>query len=364
MAEWRHRYNQHVSEHRRFGFPKIGHSDTWLIDSLQLLVERNHGVLIFPDWSNTNDYISTLEHFGTVALHSVELAEAIKAIELPPAPADQPHQLTADQRYLCKTMDTKLPLLPVVETAEFKLFEELVASLPTPLDFDRMAIKWCERVDGINIFPKLPVYLRTHYTTWQRNQRVRDAVRRAAAGEIRLRELNARLGPVLPPAPAAPAAAPATPAAPAAAPNGAPNTAPTGAPTAHATAAAAAAAPAPKARINQPRMPPTMPQPPLTMPLPVEVAVVGGHAVGGAPPTQPMAPRPAKRRNGQRGEDTGGKRATRRCKRCLMHNESEADAATCKGRAPKGTCQKEHGCTVCGKEADEPCKCAVPKYHR
>ena len=47
-----------------------------------------------------------------------------------------------------------------------------------------------------------------------------------------------------------------------------------------------------------------------------------------------------------------------------MHNESEADAATCKGRAAKGTCQKEHGCTVCGKEADEPCKCAVPKYHR
>jgi hypothetical protein len=55
-------------------------------------------VLIFPDWSNTNDYISTPEHFGTVALHSVELAEAIKAIELPPAPADQPHQLTADMQ--------------------------------------------------------------------------------------------------------------------------------------------------------------------------------------------------------------------------------------------------------------------------
>ena len=40
MAERRHRYNQHVSERRRLGFPKLGHSDTWLIDSLQLLVER------------------------------------------------------------------------------------------------------------------------------------------------------------------------------------------------------------------------------------------------------------------------------------------------------------------------------------
>ena len=31
-----------------------------------------------------------------------------------------------------------------------------------------MAIKWCKEVDAVNIFPKLPVYLRTHYSKWQR----------------------------------------------------------------------------------------------------------------------------------------------------------------------------------------------------
>ena len=59
MAEWRHRYNQHVSERRRLGFPRIGHYDTWLIDYLQIIVERNHGVLLYPDWSNASDYETT-----------------------------------------------------------------------------------------------------------------------------------------------------------------------------------------------------------------------------------------------------------------------------------------------------------------
>ncbi len=82
MAEWRHRYNQHVSERWRLGFPRIGHYDTWMIDYLQLIVERNHGVLLYPDWSNASDYKTTREHFGTVAIHSQELADTINNIEL------------------------------------------------------------------------------------------------------------------------------------------------------------------------------------------------------------------------------------------------------------------------------------------
>ena len=46
-----------------------------------------------------------------------------------------------------------------------------------------MAVNWCQHVDGVTIFPKLPVYLRTHHTAWTRNQRVKEAVRKAAPGE-------------------------------------------------------------------------------------------------------------------------------------------------------------------------------------
>jgi hypothetical protein len=48
-SEFQHRYNQRVSERRRLGFPRLGHYDTWLVDSVQLLVERNHGVLLYGE---------------------------------------------------------------------------------------------------------------------------------------------------------------------------------------------------------------------------------------------------------------------------------------------------------------------------
>ncbi len=58
--------------------------------------------------------------------------------------------------------------------------------------------KWqlsgAKKVDAVNIFPKLAVYLRTHYSKWQQNQRVRDALAKAAPGEARLHEINAGFG--------------------------------------------------------------------------------------------------------------------------------------------------------------------------
>jgi hypothetical protein len=128
MAEWHHRYNQHVSEQRRLGFPRIGHYDTWLIDYLQIIVERNHGVLLYPDWSNASNYKAKREHFGRVAIHSQELADAINNIEL--GQELSKYWVTADQQYLCKTMNTKLPLLPVVGKEENQLFEKLILTAP------------------------------------------------------------------------------------------------------------------------------------------------------------------------------------------------------------------------------------------
>ena len=49
-----------------------------------------------------------------------------------------------------------------------------------------MAIEWCKHVDGITIFPKLPVYLRNHHTQWTKNRRVKDAIERNAAAMAQL----------------------------------------------------------------------------------------------------------------------------------------------------------------------------------
>ena len=113
--------------------------------------------------SATTEYFYTLTGLVILAIHSPELADAIADIKLERQSSG--YRLTADQRYLCKTMNTKLPLLPVVGKEENQLFDRLVLTAPQgPLNFKQMAMKWCNKVDAANIFPKLPVYLRTHYS--------------------------------------------------------------------------------------------------------------------------------------------------------------------------------------------------------
>jgi hypothetical protein len=40
-----------------------------------------------------------------------------------------------------------------------------------------MVIEWFKHVNGTTVFPKLPVYLQMHYGQWERNQRLKDAVK-------------------------------------------------------------------------------------------------------------------------------------------------------------------------------------------
>ena len=90
--------------------------------------------------------------------------------------------LTADQKNLCKQMGTSgkplpVPFLPVHGVQECKLFDTLIVQQGKgPIDFLNMTKQWCAHVDGVHVFPKLPVYLRTWYTKWLHNQRIRTAV--------------------------------------------------------------------------------------------------------------------------------------------------------------------------------------------
>ena len=279
-------------------------------------------MLLYPDWSNASDYETTCERFGTVAIHSQELAEAIQNIELDKELST--YRLTADQQYLCKTMNTKLPLLPVVGKEENRLFERLVLAAPQgPINFEQMAIEWCKKVDGVDIFPKLPVYLRTHYSKWQRNQRVRDAVDRAAPGEARLREINAGFG--------------------------------------IQSAGTVGTSTPPETAMVPVILPPTLQQPPGTLLPPVVGVVVGGTMVGGAPPTRGDE---GKKTRGQRGKDGVGIVRHKRCKYCTQHGKSSDEASTCPGRGAWSLCTGgESGisleCMICN--SITKCRCPMPK---
>jgi hypothetical protein len=163
---------------------------------------------------------------------------------------------------------------------------------------------------------KLPVYLCTHYSKWQRNQRVRDAVAKAAPGEARLHELNAALG--LKPA---------------------------------ATT---------EATMLPVILPPTMHQPPGTLLQPVEGVVAGGTMVGGAPPTRGVG-QTTKR---QKGKDNVGIVRCRHCKYCTQHGKSLEEASNCPGKGVWSMCTGGQGslvleCILC--HSITKCRCPMPK---
>jgi hypothetical protein len=163
----RHRYNQKVSEHRRWDFPVLGHFDTWLIDVLLHLAEQNQNVHYLPNWTNTEGCAGTPETFGTAPIHSAELGAALEGLVIPPGASAK---FSSEQRFLCERMGTRAPMLPVHGEAECREFDEILRRGNSDQNRNKMAVDWCQHVDGVTIFPRPPVYLRTRHTAWARNQ--------------------------------------------------------------------------------------------------------------------------------------------------------------------------------------------------
>ncbi len=85
-----------------------------------------------------------------------------------------------------------MPFLPFATVDENKQFAECVLSndFPPMLNEEMASIKWCKYVDGVKIFPKLPVHIRLHCEVFERNRHVKECVRQAKQGQDLLNELN------------------------------------------------------------------------------------------------------------------------------------------------------------------------------
>ena len=191
LAERRHRHNHKCSERRRLGFPVLGHYDTWLVDQLQNLVKENHGIQMFPHWTNASDYKSTNETFDTIALHHQTLDDKLeqRCRELGPI------ALTREQEYMSQAMGTRLPFLPFVSKEESLACAEYVLDSDETRDYDQAAEDWIKYVNGKTVMPKLPAQLRTYDESWSRNMRIKECMKNARSGNEKIKELNGALTP-------------------------------------------------------------------------------------------------------------------------------------------------------------------------
>jgi hypothetical protein len=189
MQLFRHRFNQRRSRAKREHHPQLRHYDTFLIDTLQVLVQANHNVDIFPHWSNSCDYIPTAEKIGKVPLCSDELHAAVKKIKIKPEIT-----LSAEKQYLATQMGLPAPFLPVISKEESRLFATLSLKQSGNFDAEQMAISWCGYVQCENIYPKLPVHLSLYREKFLRKENIIEAEKKVKSGKDLLEYINREHG--------------------------------------------------------------------------------------------------------------------------------------------------------------------------
>jgi hypothetical protein len=154
-------------------------------------------MLLYPEFPSTSAFLDTKESFGFVVIYSKALGDALKAkLDRLPRAIKSEWKLTADQKHLCKRIGLDLPFLPVDTVEEIRLFNKLAldhyetsSGNKKTLNYENMAIAWCEYVDGITIFPKLPVYLRSYQPSMDVSLFIKDSQAAFADQAKRLREV-------------------------------------------------------------------------------------------------------------------------------------------------------------------------------
>ena len=116
-------------------------------------------------------------------VYSKELGEALQQrLSSISAETKSKWKLTPDQRHLCRRLNLELPFLPVDTNEEIQLFGNLAVThynthgANSDLDYDQMAIDWCNSIDGIAIFPKLPVYLKNYAPRMKAKLFIKDSL--------------------------------------------------------------------------------------------------------------------------------------------------------------------------------------------
>ena len=189
LAEFRLRYNHSAAIISRQGYPKIGHYDLWYLDLLKRLVYSNHGINYLPGWISSSDLHPTNENFSLVSLQDKSLTDLVKAAT---DSLRAPFSLSKDNQFLAKESGVPIPFLPfrkLDDEAEDKLFANLLLANPNINDRE-LAKKWCSKIDGISVFPKLAVHMKIKRESFTRNLRIKDSVKRIRECQMDLVELR------------------------------------------------------------------------------------------------------------------------------------------------------------------------------
>ena len=193
IAERRHRCTINASKRNRLHYPHIKHYDTWIIDALQNVVERNHNMLLYNHWISASEFAKTEETFGFVTLSTTELRNEInEKVKLP-----DDYKMPRSLKFLSDQTGFVIAPQPWSTEKEIReIFPKLLLQAQQKHPNDEHAIDEyiCHAiipyVDGKHVTPKLPVYCRIFRKRHGRNQLVREAAKSMVTESRALLRLN------------------------------------------------------------------------------------------------------------------------------------------------------------------------------
>jgi hypothetical protein len=140
LSESRHRYNSRIAVRIRKTYDAC-HYDQYLTEAIQLLTEKIYGKPHHPNWESSewNFNVST---------------GVARQKNFPRRLLDQIPEVTFKNKelnWLAKKTEMKIPILPMHTKEEHDLFVELVSENRS---IHQIQAAFCEKSNGINIFPK------------------------------------------------------------------------------------------------------------------------------------------------------------------------------------------------------------------
>lgn len=186
LAERRHRGNIDACKRRVLGYPRLRHYDTWKIDAYQNRMEMKWNILVFQSWINTSDIsLKTEESFGFTPLATDDLQNEMNDV------LQKPSKMTQEIEFLVRSWKCTIPAQPWKTVKENRLFplmlldaQQKCSRMSGESVEHQIAFSILPHVDGIDVFPKFPVYNRIYAKKFEFGQRAKASTKRGPTGSI------------------------------------------------------------------------------------------------------------------------------------------------------------------------------------
>jgi hypothetical protein len=151
----------------RCGEHDFGHPWLFYVDIIQDRIEQIWNVTVFS--SHTNILAFKPTYFVEVGIGPLSYDSTCVQVEEP-----MPH-LTGDMLFLAQRMKLKCPPIPCSTKEEFKIHNAFLRAHPKQNErqWRELASQFLHKMDGINVFTKLPQMLRSRFDRWSVNQDIK-----------------------------------------------------------------------------------------------------------------------------------------------------------------------------------------------